>query len=240
MKTLVIIPTYNEMENIKNLVESILIVFKKNKINGHVLIVDDNSPDGTSDVIKKLSNKKIHLNQRPKKLGLGTAYITGFKYGLNKNFDLLITMDADFSHNPKYIPDIIKLTQKNDIVIGSRYVPDGGTLNWGIHRRIISKGANIFAKTMLNLKSNDCTSGFRCYKSKVLKSINLDNIFSGGYPFLIEMIYKCQKKGFKIGESPIIFVDRDKGKSKISKKEILQTFNTIIRLFFGRIKSKNV
>lgn len=240
MKTLIIIPTYNEKENIKKLIDNILIVLKKNQINGHILIVDDNSPDGTYKIIKGISNNKVHLIKRAKKLGLGTAHISGFKYGLKKNFDLLMTMDADFSHNPLYIPNIIKLIKNNDVVIGSRYITNGGTLKWSLHRKITSKGANIFAQIMLGLKSNDCTSGFRCYKSEVLRSINLDNIFSNGYSFLVEMIYKCQRKRFKIGESPIIFVDRNEGKSKISRKEIIKAFYTVMKLFFERIKRKNV
>ncbi|HOK41107.1 MAG TPA: polyprenol monophosphomannose synthase [bacterium] len=230
-KILIVIPTYNEKENIEKLIRKI---FEVNS-NYHILIVDDNSPDGTSEIVKKLQTEftNLHLITRSGKLGLGTAYIAGLKYGYQNGFTAIGTMDADFSHSPEYLPAMVELLKKYDIGIGSRYVPGGGTKNWGIHRKILSRCANAFAKFMLGLKSNDNTAGFRLYKREVLEKINLDNIFSNGYSFLVEMIYKCQKAGFKVGETPIIFIDRKEGKSKISKNEIFKAIKTILRLKFS-------
>jgi dolichol-phosphate mannosyltransferase len=147
--------------------------------------------------------------------------------------DLILTMDADFSHDPKYIPELISKAGEYDLVIGSRYIEGGGTVNWGIIRKTISRTANLVAKALLGFENNDRTAGFRCYRREVLEVIDLDNIFSDGYSFLVEMLYKCKQKGFKIGEIPIIFVDRRAGRSKISKREIYKAVYTILRLRFG-------
>ena len=232
MKLAVIVPTYNEKENITILINQLTEVFKQNKINGHIVVVDDNSPDGTGEIVKKIKNPIVNLVSREKRLGLGTAYIAGMKYSIqNLNANLIMTMDSDFSHNPKYIPNFIKKINKGyDVVFGSRYVKGGGTYKWGIHRKIISKSANILAKLVLNLKTNDNTTGFRCYKKKVLETIDLDKIFSNGYSFLVEISFLCKKQNFKIGEIPILFVDRKYGETKISRKEIFKTIHTLLRL----------
>ncbi|MBP7652715.1 polyprenol monophosphomannose synthase [Candidatus Dependentiae bacterium] len=235
LKKLVVIPTYNEKENIYKLID--LIVNLDYEFN--VCIVDDNSPDGTSGIVEQmkkehLKKEQIHLIKRTGKLGLGTAYKTGIKYGLSNGFEIIFTMDADFSHHPKYLPDFLVKLKENDIVIGSRYVPGGGTVNWGMHRKILSGSANLFAKFMLGLKSNDNTAGYRGYHKKVFDKVNLDIILSEGYSFLVEMIFRCSQQNFLIGETPIIFVDREKGSSKISKQEIFKAIKTIFRLKFTK------
>lgn len=234
MKICVIVPTYNEKENITDLVQQILAL----PLNAHAIIVDDNSPDGTGKVADALTeaHDRVHVIHRAGKLGLGTAYIAGFKKGLAEGAERLITMDADFSHNPSYIPQLVDLANYYHITIGSRYIPQGGVVNWGLQRRFLSWGANAFARTVLGLKSNDCTAGFRCYHREVLLNIELDQIFSNGYSFLVEMIFKCQRLGFTVGEIPIIFANRERGKSKISHREIYKAMYTVIRLAVNRLK----
>lgn len=227
MNSIIIIPTYNEIENIKGLVEEIL------KLDSfHILIVDDNSPDGTGKIVDGLSKKykEVYVIHRERKLGIGSAYILGFKSALKKNFDYIITMDADFSHNPEYLMSLIKNIDKYDVVIGSRYLKNSQIIGWRYGRKVLSYGANLFTKFMLKLKINDFTSGFRCYKSEVLKSINLNTIISDGYFFQIEIIYKCWQQGHNIAEIPIVFTNRLKGSSKISKLEIIKAILGIFKL----------
>ena len=239
MKICIIIPTYNEAQNIKELIKEIKEISNKNNFDISVVVVDDNSPDGTSNVVKEImkEDNSINLIQRESKLGLGTAYISGIKYALKKlNPDIVMTMDADFSHNPKYIPDFVrKINEGYDVVLGSRYVHGGGIGNWGFHRTIISKGANYLAKVLLGLTTKDNTTGYRLYKREVLERIDLDSIRSNGYSFLMEMVFWCQYHNFKIAETPIFFDIRRYGASKISKKEIFRALKTLITLKF-RIK----
>jgi glycosyltransferase involved in cell wall biosynthesis len=232
----VIVPTYNEKENIVDLVEQILDL----PVNARVIVVDDNSPDGTGQIADELAaqDSRVTVIHRTGKLGLGTAYIAGFKQGLAEGADRLITMDADFSHNPSYIPELVALSQYCHITIGSRYVPGGGVKNWELRRRFLSWGANAFARTTLGLHAKDCTAGFRCYHREVLESIELDQIFSNGYSFLVEMIFKCQQLGFSVGEIPIIFANRERGTSKISQTEIFKAMYTVARLTVSRLKPK--
>jgi len=233
VKTTVIIPTYNERENLADLTEQILNL----GIDAHVIVVDDNSPDGTGRVADELaaSNGHVRVLHRPGKLGLGTAYIAGFKQALAEGADRVVTMDADFSHRPRYIPALVSLMDQYQLGIGSRYVPGGGvTADWGVHRKFLSWGANHFARLMLGLKAHDCTAGFRCYQREVLQSIDLDRIFSNGYSFLIEMLYKCQCMGYRIGETPITFENRYRGSSKISQAEIYKAMYTVLRLASAR------
>ncbi len=228
MKSLVIIPTYNEKENIERLIKEIE---KLNK-DFHVLIIDDNSPDGTGRVADGLAVEysEVSVIHRPTKLGLGTAYITGFKYALENNYDLVFTMDADFSHQPKYLIDLLEEAKRYDLVIGSRYIEGGGIKNWPVHRLILSRGANIYVRMVTGLPVLDCTGGFNCYRREVLKKIDLDRIISDGYAFQIEMKFELWKKGFSIKEVPITFVDRTRGKSKISKRIIFQAFLLVWKL----------
>lgn len=236
MDVCVVVPTYNEKENITELVEQILAL----EVDPQVVIVDDNSPDGTGQIADHLAcqHSRVSVIHRPGKLGLGTAYLAGFKKGLGDGADRLITMDADFSHNPSYIPALVALSNHFHITIGSRYVPQGGVRNWGWQRRFLSWGANLFARTVLGLQANDCTAGFRCYHRDVLLDIDLGRIFSNGYSFLVEMLFKCERRGYSVGEIPIIFANRERGKSKISQLEIYKAMYTVLRLSVSRLKPK--
>jgi len=231
-RTLIITATYNEAENIKNLISEI----HKISPNFNVLVVDDNSPDGTGKIVADLSktDKTVNLIKRKGKLGYGSAFIEAFSWGLaNKNFDFFISMDADFSHHPRHINQILEQLNKADVIIGSRYIPEGGTRNWGIHRKILSYCANIYSRLILNVPVNDCTSGYRCYKRHVLENIDLSKITSNGYSFLEEILYYCKLQNISFKEIPIIFKNRKYGKSKINKNEIIKAiFKTpAMRLF---------
>lgn len=218
MDKIVIIPTYNEKENVSNIIHAVMDL----PDNFHVLIIDDGSPDGTAEIVKSLQEQfsgKLFLEERTGKLGLGTAYIHGFKWALRQGYKYIFEMDADFSHNPK---DLIRLYNacaegKADVAIGSRYVKGGGLINWPASRIFISKGGSLYTRIITWMPVKDPTAGFMCYASKVLESINFDNISSVGYAFQIEMKYAAWKLGFKIKEVPIIFQDRVKGHSKMNK-----------------------
>lgn len=216
-KTLVILPTYNEKKNVRAVIESVI------SMEGFsILVIDDASPDGTAQVVKDIMSKtsRVFLIERLKKLGLGTAYVTGFKWGLERDYDYFFEMDADGSHNPDALPWFIEEMEKGyDLVIGSRYI--GGKISvvgWDFHRLLLSKFGNFYASTILRLKLTDFTSGFRCYRRHVLESVDLDKIRSNGYAFQIEMAYLVIKSGFKVGEMPITFYERNSGSSKMSKK----------------------
>lgn len=234
--TFVIVPTYNEVDNIDELIEKLLSL----PVGVGVIVVDDNSPDGTGEHADRWAADhpgKVYVIHRVGKLGLGTAYIAGFKFGLNEiKAARLMTMDADFSHNPVYIPDMIKKSGDKHVVIGSRYVAGGGSKNCTWKRIVLSRGANMVAKTLLGLEAKDVTAGFRLYHREVLESIPLDNIFSSGYSFLVEMLFLCQRRGWQIGEVPIIFEDRRKGQTKISRQEVLKAQYTLLRLFARRLR----
>nr|WP_321496392.1 polyprenol monophosphomannose synthase [uncultured Methanolobus sp.] len=231
----VVVPTYNEKDNLPVLIDKLKNVFDINNIDARIIVVDDNSPDGTGQIADELAvryNQLIHVIHRKGKLGIGSAHIAGFKYSIEKiNADVIISMDSDLSHDPEYIPDLLRLYEKGyDVVVGSRYAKGGKVNDWGLHRRIMSKGANMLASTVLGVKVNDMTTGYRCYSKDTLLSLNLDSIKSDGYSFLEEILYYCKKKNARIGETPIIFVDRTLGTSKLSKKEIVNFFLTIVRL----------
>lgn len=233
MKTLVIIPTYNELENLPHLLKEIFTYAPATD----VLVVDDNSPDGTGVLADKLSveDPRIHVLHRGGKLGLGTAYIAGFKYAIAQNYDAAFEMDADFSHDPRYLPDFLAKIEQADLVIGSRYISGGGTPNWAWGRRLISGCGNLFARTVLLLPVRDCTAGFRCYRRQVLESLGLDTIESQGYGFQVELAYRVHKYGFKIVETPIIFMDRRVGKSKMSRAIVFEAFTYVLRARFKKL-----
>ncbi|OYZ11249.1 MAG: dolichyl-phosphate beta-D-mannosyltransferase [Bdellovibrio sp. 28-41-41] len=222
-KGLVIIPTYNEKENIDSIVRAVL----DQKLDLHILVVDDNSPDGTGQIVQTLMGAfpgYVHLLTRMKKEGLGRAYIAGFKWGLEKGYSHVIEMDADFSHRPV---DLIKHVNEwgtCDFVIGSRYVPQGETVNWGLMRKLISRGGSLYSKIILGFPINDWTGGFNSWRRDVLEKINLDSVTSNGYSFQIELKYKASRKGFKCKEVPIVFEDRRVGKSKMSMKIVFEAF----------------
>ncbi len=228
-QALVIVPTYNEKENLARLVQRLRALPQ----DVHVLVVDDNSPDGTGQIADALAaaDPGVRVIHRPGKLGLGTAYKAGFRYGLAQGYRYLCTMDCDFSHSPESVPDLLaKAAEGYDLVIGSRYVPGGRVVGSTAPRKLISYGANWLAHLILGVDVRDCTAGFRCYHRRVLETIDLDRIFSSGYSFLIEMAFYVQRAGFRIAEVPITFVNRTQGASKISKTEILKAFYTLIRL----------
>lgn len=232
MKILIIIPTYNELENLPKLLPEVLS--KDENIN--VLIVDDNSPDGTAGFVErqiKVDNR-IHLIKRPSKQGLGTAYIAGFKYALQNNFQIIFEMDADFSHDPKEIPRFLDEIKNSDVVLGSRYINGVNVINWPLRRLLLSSFANLYTRIITGLPVHDATGGYKCFKRNVLEAIDLDRVKSNGYAFQIEMTFKAWKKGFKVKEIPIIFVDRVKGKSKMSKKIVREAVTMVWKL---RIKS---
>jgi dolichol-phosphate mannosyltransferase len=236
MRSLIIIPTYNEYENVRPLIEQIFSFAPETDL----LIVDDNSPDGTGELADELAadNPQVIVMHRPGKLGLGTAYIAGFKYAVEHGYDVAFEMDADFSHDPRYLPDFLQAIQQADLVIGSRYISGGGTPNWSLLRRFISGGGNTFARFMLRLPIHDCTAGFRCYRRQVLTSIDLDTIESQGYAFQVELAYRVYKRHFKIVETPIIFQDRRVGKSKMSRKIFIEGFTWVVRARLGLLGRK--
>lgn len=230
-RTLIVIPTYNEVENLKPITDAVL---SKTPAEVNVLIVDDGSPDGTGTLADHLSkaNSRLHVLHRTKKEGLGPAYIAGFRWGFEKGFEQLIEMDADFSHDPKYLPTMISLLDQYDFVIGSRNVEGGGTVNWGILRKIISRGGSFYARTILGAPIRDFTGGFNGWNRKVLEAIELNTLEAGGYSFQIELKYRGFKKGFKFKEFPIIFEDRRVGKSKMSSKIVIEALGFVPKLRF--------
>ena len=236
-KVLVIIPTYNEADNIPRLLPVILAQAP----NIDILIVDDGSPDGTATVVRKMMkrSRRIHLLERPGKMGLGTAYVAGFKYALQHAYDYMFEMDADFSHDPKEIPNFLSQVQEYDLVIGSRYTNGVRVLNWPMRRLLLSYYANIYTHIMTGLPLHDATGGFKCYRRRVLEAINLERIKSNGYAFQIEMSYKAWKKGFRLVEIPIVFLDRQVGTSKMSRhivyEALLMLWKLRFRSFFNKL-----
>jgi dolichol-phosphate mannosyltransferase len=239
LKTLIIIPTYCERENIVELCKLILDL----SLNIDILVIDDNSPDGTASVVEVLSKKfsQIKLIKRPAKLGLGSAYIEGFKYALKNNYDYVFEMDADFSHNPDYIPEFLKKIENCDVIIGSRYIKGVSVVHWPMTRLFLSYLANLYTRVLTGLKIHDCTSGFKCFRRGVLQSLDLDEITSNGYAFQIEVNFLAKRKGFEIREIPIIFVERNAGVSKMNKKIVFEAVYIVLRLFFKRfLKMRDV
>jgi dolichol-phosphate mannosyltransferase len=233
--TFVIVPTYNEAANLEPLVSELLA----QPVALNLVVVDDGSPDGTGDLADRLASQhpdQMTVIHRPRKLGLGTAYLAGFRRALELAADNVMTMDADFSHHPRYIPAMVDLSASRAVVIGSRYVAGGGTRGSPLQRRLLSRGANAFARTLLGLRAHDATAGFRLYRREVLESVALDSIFSSGYSFLVEMLYLVQQAGWQVGEVPITFQDRYAGKSKISQGEIVRALYTVLRLAYRRLK----
>jgi len=216
MRSLVIIPTYNEKENIKIVIEKLRAL----KIDLDILIIDDNSPDSTAAIVRETQKTmpNLHLIERPGKLGLGTAYVMGFKWALERDYQYILEMDADLSHNPEDVPRLISECEKgSDLVIGSRYCKGVNVINWPIKRLILSYGANKYTRIVTGLPIKDATAGFKCFHRRVLAEIDLTRLKSSGYSFQIEMNFRAWKKGFKVTEIPIIFIERSEGKSKMSR-----------------------
>ena len=229
-RILVIIPTYNESENILNIIPEVL-KFSNADYEFNVLVVDDNSPDGTSEIVENNFSDNVFLLKREKKLGLGTAYCAGFNFAIKNNYDLVFEMDADFSHDPKYLPSFLdKIEDGYDLVVGSRYIDGVSVVNWPISRLILSYSANIYTRIITGLKVKDTTAGFMCYKVSALSQIDLNKVKSNGYSFQIEMKFKFYKKGFKITEIPILFIDRTAGSSKMSRKVVFEAYLMVWKL----------
>jgi len=235
-RSLVIIPTYNEADNVVKIIPEVLAQDE----GFHVLIVDDNSPDGTANLVKEMqnSNPRIHLLERPSKRGLGTAYVAGFKYALSHDFDFAFEMDADFSHDPKSLLKLLAKIEDYDLVIGSRYISGVNVVNWPMSRLILSYAANMYTRFITGLPVRDATAGFKCYRRAVLESLDLDAITSNGYSFQIETNYMAWKKGFRVCEVPIVFVDRQVGVSKMSKHIVYEAAWMVWRLKFRSLFSK--
>ena len=226
---LVCIPTYNERENIGPITEAVL----KADPRVDILIVDDNSPDGTGKIADELAARepRIRVLHREKKEGLGRAYLHAFRTALDMGYQYILEMDADFSHDPRYLPTFLDAAEAGaDLVLGSRYVTGGGTVNWGIARQIISRGGSLYARSILGVGINDLTGGFKCFNRRVLESIDLDAVQSTGYAFQIELTYRTLKKGFTVREVPIVFEDRRVGHSKMSKKIFLEALTMVWKL----------
>jgi dolichol-phosphate mannosyltransferase len=230
---LVILPTYNERSNLEPLTDAI---FKTGPF--HILVVDDNSPDGTGALADELAARhagRFFVLHRPGKAGLGRAYLAGFAWGLEQGYNMLLEMDADFSHDPRHLPQFInRICEGADVVLGSRYVAHGGTRNWSPLRRVISRGGSLYAQLILGLPARDLTSGFKCFRRSALEAIDLASIHSNGYSFQIEVTYRCFRQGLRIVETPIIFVDRRVGQSKMSRNIVVEAMWMVWKLRLGR------
>ncbi|MBU0976045.1 MAG: polyprenol monophosphomannose synthase [Patescibacteria group bacterium] len=242
MKRLAIaIPTYNEKDNLDGIIRDNREALSEIQIDTTIIIIDDNSPDGTGDIADKLAKEfttspfQVTVIHREGKLGLASAYITAFKQAIEKSYDYILTMDADFSHKPEYIPAFLEKIAANDVVIGSRNIKGGSVENWSLIRKFISKGGSFYSRTILGVNIKDFTAGFVMYKRQVLEKIGLDDIKSEGYSFAIEMKYRVAKMGFSYVEIPIVFPDRIKGKAKMSRKIFLEAFLRVWQLKFNKI-----
>jgi dolichol-phosphate mannosyltransferase len=232
-RNLVCIPTFNEAANILPLIEAIHTATQESDL----LVIDDASPDGTGDLVldRTLRDPQLNVMSRPGKQGLGTAYMAGFAFGLQHGYQTIVTMDADFSHPPGKLPSLLAAVDGGvNLAIGSRYVQGGAIEGWAINRRLLSAGANAFARTVLRLRTQDCTGGFRCYSLRAVQFLVTRPLRSSGYSALIELLTRCERAGFTIAEIPITFVDRLRGKSKISRQEIARAIITVIRLAGSR------
>ncbi len=236
-KALIIIPTYNEAENIVNIINE-LVAINYEGVNIEILVVDDNSTDGTAELVKALNYYRVHIIERPGKLGLGTAYIRGFKFAIENNYDYVFEMDADFSHDPKAIPRFLDKLNDFDVVVGSRYIEGIAVVNWPLSRLMISIGASYYTRMITFLPIKDVTAGFMAYRVPSLKQIDFERVKSNGYSFQIEMKFRMWKKGFKITEIPIVFIDRRAGVSKMSRKIVYEAMFMVWKLKLQSIFNK--
>lgn len=238
LKAIVVIPTYNECDNIRQLATEVL----KQHECLNLLIVDDNSPDGTGRIADEMAaaDRRITVLHRPGKLGLGSAYLQGFKIALDKGADFIIEMDADFSHDPAILPVFLDQMQQYDLVIGSRYLNGVSVVNWPIRRLILSYFASVYTRMITGLNVRDCTSGFKCFRRAALERIDLSRVKSDGYSFQIEMNFRCAEMGMRIAEVPIIFIDRHAGTSKMSRKIVFEAVVMVWKLKLGSLLSRLV
>ena len=236
MKIFVLLPTYNEKPNISKLIDTILSL----EFDLGIIVVDDNSPDGTADLVEeiRIKNPEVSLIKRPGKMGLGSAYLTGFKFGLDMGYEYIFEMDADFSHDPVMLPVLLNTAENYDLVIGSRYVKGINVVNWPLSRLILSWGASMYVRIITGMKVKDPTGGFKCFHRRVLESINFDEILSDGYSFQVEMNYRTWCMNYRIVEVPIVFTDRREGQSKMSKKIIREAIFVVWKLRIMRLLRK--
>jgi dolichol-phosphate mannosyltransferase len=232
-KLLVVIATYNERENLPRLLERVLA----EQPDAHILVVDDNSPDGTGRLADELAARddRIKVMHRSGKLGLGTAIVAGMRYAIDRGYELVLVMDADFSHHPRYVPALAAGADGYDVTVGSRYVPGGGVPDWPVWRRFMSRGINLYARVLLSLPARDVSGAFRCYKTSVLRRVAFDRIVSRGYSFQEEILWRCHRVGARLGEVPIVFEDRRFGRSKINHREALAALLILLWLGLGRM-----
>ncbi len=228
VKVIVVVPTFNERENLPHILSRLEAL----DLGLHVLVVDDNSPDGTGRLAEEFAATRpwLHVMHRPGKLGLGTAYVEGFHRALSKGFDVVGEMDADLSHDPAYLPSMLSALDRADLVLGSRYVPGGGVRNWGVFRRLVSRGGSLYAQAVLGVGVRDLTGGFKLFRRQVLENLGLDTVRSNGYSFQIEMTYRAIRHGYRVAEVPIVFEDRRVGKSKLSRQVVLEAMLIVPRL----------
>src|SRR5262245_29324808 len=231
LRTLVIVPTLNERENLPELAERILA----QPIGAELLVVDDNSPDGTGEFAAELSrsNPRVHVLHRPRRMGIGSAYVQGFKWALERGVDAVVTMDADWSHDPSYLPALVEPAERYDVVIGSRYLNGISVINWSLARLILSTVGNSYVRAVARLPLRDCTSGFQCIRRRALEAIGLEHIHTNGYSFLVELKYRIRRCGFTMTEVPIVFVQRKHGRTKMTRKEIFLSLSNVWRLRLG-------
>jgi dolichol-phosphate mannosyltransferase len=236
-RVLIVTPTYNERDNLLTFVHDVFEVVP----DASILVVDDNSPDGTGALADEIAGKdpRVHVMHRAGKLGLGSAYIEGFGWGLARDFDLFFEMDTDLSHDPRYLPDFLEAFERGaDFVIGSRNVPGGGVEGWGLGRHVVSKGGSLYSRTILGLGVHDLTSGYKAFRRHVLETVDLAAIRSNGYSFQIELTYRALRKGFRVAEVPIVFVDRRAGQSKMSRAIFLEAVALVWKLRFDALRGR--
>ncbi len=231
-RTLICLPTYDERENLAPIVEAIHRVVP----GVHVLVIDDASPDGTGLVADGLAARdpRVKVLHRPGKQGLGRAYLAGFAWALEQRYDLVLEMDADFSHDPRHLPALLAASRDADLVLGSRYVPGGGTVNWGLGRRLVSRGGSLYARKILGLPIRDLTGGFKCFRREVLEALELETVECTGYAFQIELTFRAVRRGFRVVEVPIVFADRRLGQSKMSRRIVLEAIRKVWSIRFSR------
>ena len=229
-RAIVCIPTYNERENLPSIVDELLRTAPVD-----ILVIDDNSPDGTGQVADLLAEreKRVHVLHRPQKQGLGRAYLAAFQWALERGYDVIFEMDADFSHQPRYVPEFLRAIEHNDLVLGSRYVEGGGTENWGLARRVLSRGGSVYARSILGVPVHDLTGGFKCFRREVLEAIDLQTVQTVGYAFQIELTYRAWKQGFRIKEIPIVFYERSLGRSKMDRRIVAEAVTKVWGIRFS-------
>jgi dolichol-phosphate mannosyltransferase len=237
-RTLVCVPTYNERENVASICGAILDAAP----DVDVLVIDDASPDGTGHIADRIAagEPRVKVLHRAGKEGLGRAYLAGFAWALARGYDLVLEMDADFSHHPRYLPDMLRAAGEADLVLGSRYVAGGGTVNWGLGRRLLSRGGSLYSRTVLGLPIRDLTGGFKCFHRRVLEAIDLETVQCSGYAFQIELTYRAFKQGFRVLEVPIVFEDRRVGHSKMSRRIVLEAIAKVWSIRRGGARAARV